>query len=152
MILVVDTNIIISALIKNRHSRKIIYSDNLELYTPEYVLQEIYNIKDKMIKRTKKSEEEIDTILELFLQKIELIPDEKIEPYMNYSIEIMENIDIKDSPILACALAILNNGGIWTQDKHFYKQTEVKAWNTKELLFYLNGYQTKKSKTSCPLA
>jgi predicted nucleic acid-binding protein len=48
----------------------------------------------------------------------------------------MENIDLNDSPILACALAI-DNQGIWTEDKDFEKQNKIKIWKTADLKKYI---------------
>jgi len=55
---------------------------------------------------------------------------------MPEALKIMENIDINDAPILACALAIRNQG-IWTEDKHFEKQGKVRMWKSIELLDYV---------------
>ena len=69
----------------------------------------------------------------LIFQNIKIISDEKVKSKMKEAMEIMKNIDIDDSPILACALAIQNDG-IWTEDKHFDKQNKVKVWKTKYLI------------------
>ena len=50
----------------------------------------------------------------------------------------MKDIDIKDSPILACALSIPNEG-IWTEDKDFEKQTKIPIWKTKVLKEYVKN-------------
>lgn len=51
---------------------------------------------------------------------------------MNEAMSVMKDIDIKDSPIPACALSIPNEG-IWTVDKGFEKQTKIPIWKTKQL-------------------
>ena len=77
--------------------------------------------------------EQIELLFSLLIQNIIIIPDEKIRSKIGEAIKIMENIDIDDSPILACALVVPNDG-IWTEDKHFEKQNKVKIWKTKDLL------------------
>ena len=54
----------------------------------------------------------------------------------------MRDIDEKDAPIIACALAI-SNEGIWTEDKHFEKQNRIKIWKTKELEEYLEKTENR---------
>ena len=44
----------------------------------------------------------------------------------------MKNVDVKDAPFIAVGMA-LNLDGIWTEDKHFYKQTAIRVYSTKEL-------------------
>ncbi len=45
----------------------------------------------------------------------------------------MGNIDIEDVPFIATALAI-NANGIWSFDKHFSQQNQVKVITTDELI------------------
>ena len=80
----------------------------------------------------------------LFANVILLIIDKKSE-HVTYEAkpthlytdeEIMKDIDVKDAPFLAAALAIPNDG-IWSHDKHFEKQNKVKVWISKELLKYI---------------
>jgi predicted nucleic acid-binding protein len=49
------------------------------------------------------------------------------------AVEIMEYIDVNDSPYLALAMSFKNDG-IWTEDTDFEKQTTIKVWKTKDLL------------------
>jgi len=55
MKLVIDTNIIISALIKNGISRRIIVSPLINFVTPEYTLQEISKYEKLICKKAKLS-------------------------------------------------------------------------------------------------
>lgn len=49
---------------------------------------------------------------------------------------IMDKIDKDDTPFIALALAVTNDG-IWTDDKHFEKQSRIKVWKTQILSSYL---------------
>ena len=88
------------------------------------------------MKKSKIKDEEFELLFDLVMEKISIIPDEKIKKHINHGIKIMKDIDIKDSPFIACALSIPNEG-IWTEDKHFNKQNQIKVWNTKDLIKYL---------------
>ena len=51
---------------------------------------------------------EVELLFRFFMQDILLIPEEDIKLKMNEAVKIMKDIDINDSPILACALAVTN--------------------------------------------
>ncbi len=136
MRIIVGSNIILSALLKRGLSRKIISSQNIEFYTLDYVLGEPRKYFDYIAEKSGVSKTGIETLLSFFMENITIIPDEKIKSKMNEAKEIMKNIDIKDAPIVACALAIPNDS-IWTTDKHFEKQKRIKVWHSIDLLEYI---------------
>ncbi|MBI4014875.1 MAG: hypothetical protein HY365_02890, partial [Candidatus Aenigmarchaeota archaeon] len=53
---------------------------------------------------------------------------------------IMDKIDPDDTPFIALALAV-ENDGIWSSDKHFERQNKIKIWKTETLLKLLEEYQ-----------
>ena len=136
MRIVVDTNRILSALLKDGTDRKIISSQNIDFFSLGYALDEIENHMDYIIGKSGLPKENVDTLLNLIMEKIDIVTHEEIEAKMNEAMEIMEKIDQKDAPILACALAIQNDG-IWSEDKHLHKQKRVKAWHSEDLLEYI---------------
>ena len=138
MKLIVDSNRILSALIKDGLTRKLLFSKEFEFYTPDYVLEEVREYKEYVVKKTGMTFEQIELLFQIVLENINIIPEEKVKKKMEEAIKIMENIDRNDSPILACALVVPNDG-IWTEDKHFEKQTKVKVWKTEELITILEG-------------
>jgi predicted nucleic acid-binding protein len=58
MKLVLDSNIIFSALIKKSKTRDIILSDLFELYAPEYIFNEIIKHKELLLKKSKLDRED----------------------------------------------------------------------------------------------
>lgn len=136
MRLIVDTNRILSALLKKGLDRKIVSSQNIEFYTLDYSLEEIEKYMVYIVKKSKMSKDEVETLLSLFMENIAVISDEEVKSKMGEAKKTMKNIDINDSPILAAALAIPNDG-IWTEDRHFEKQKRVKVWHSKDLLKYI---------------
>lgn len=136
MRIIVDSNRIISALIKNGSSRVIINSDLFEFYTPDYVIEEVLSYNQEIIKKSKLDARSVELLFLLFTEKINIVPYEEIKTKLSEAMQIMKDIDIYDSPILACALVVPNDG-IWSEDKHFERQNNVKVWKTKELLKYL---------------
>ena len=133
MKLVVDTNAILSGLVKDSSSREIIRSEKFEFFTLSYAFKEIEKYKHLILEKSKLKELDFQTLLQEFKSKVKLVDDELVEPKVKEAMDIMHLIDEKDAPILACALAI-ENDGIWSQDRHFEKQNKVKYWKTEDLI------------------
>ncbi len=131
MKLVLDSNIIFSALIKKSTTRNIILSDVFELHAPEYIFSEITKHKELLLKKSKMNEEELDALLLLLQKHIQLVQKEKYNENMALAEDILKDIDITDSPFLALALAL--NCKIWSNDGHFKQQDKVEVHTTKEL-------------------
>jgi len=136
MKLVIDTNRLMAALLKTSASREIILSEKIEFYSPEYMIKEIEKHRKYLLKKSKLSNEDFNFLLSTLLEKITLVPFEEFKHKYMDAVEIMINIDITDSPFIALGLA-MKADGIWTKDKGYYKQNELKVYSTKELLNFI---------------
>ncbi|MCZ7406021.1 MAG: PIN domain-containing protein, partial [Candidatus Methanoperedens sp.] len=123
MKLVLDSNIIFSALIKKSTTRNIILSDVFELHAPEYIFSEISKHKELLLKKSKMNEGDFDALLLLLQKHLQLVQKEKYNENMALAEDILKDIDITDSPFLALALAL--NCKIWSNDRHFKQQDKV---------------------------
>ncbi len=139
MRLVVDTNRIIAALVKDSVSRRIILHFDGELITIAFSKEELGDHMDEILKKAKISESELDMILEKLISKIVIIDDRIIESHMEEAKELMEKTDPSDVPFIAAALA--TSSPIWSDDKHFKKQDKIRVITTKELIEVLKGKQ-----------
>ncbi len=135
MRLVIDTNILIAALIKKSVTREIIIHPNMEYLVSEFAFQEAEKYKQEILQKTGLTTEEFDTLFEQLKDKLALIPDEEIQ-FKDKAQEIMRPSDIKDSIFIAIALST-ENDGIWSEDKHFEKQNVVRIWKTRDLIEHL---------------
>ncbi len=135
MKLVVNTNRIIAALIKDSTSRKIIFSINAELMTIDLSERELAKYKKEILEKAGISEEIFENILNKLKEKLIIIDDSLILTKMDKAKEIMDKIDPNDSQFIAAALA--TNSDIWSDDNHFQKQEKVKIWKTEELLKFI---------------
>ena len=135
MKLVVDTNIIISAIIKDSLTRRILTHLDAEMYTINFSEQEIKKYKSDILQKAEISEIALDFLLGKLKDRLSNIDDNVVALKMEKAFEIMKEIDPKDSPFLAAALAI--NAEIWSDDKHFDKQNLVKVWKTKDVVKFL---------------
>jgi predicted nucleic acid-binding protein len=135
MRLVVDTNIIFSALIRDSVTRHILLHIEAELLTVGFTYSELQKYKMEILKKSQASEEAVEIILQKIMAKINIVDDSLINLKFKDAYCIMKAIDIKDTPFLAAALATKSD--IWSDDKHFEKQNKVKVWKTKDLVVLL---------------
>ncbi|MEK6897044.1 MAG: PIN domain-containing protein [Nanoarchaeota archaeon] len=127
---VVDTNILLSALLKDGLSREILTNFNFSFFTPSFALSEIIKYKKYVCKKSSLSEEQFNSTLKKIFEYVTIIP---LDEYVKYTYQSDKLIhDIGDVPFLACALAL--NSDIWSNDKHFKKQRKVRVFTTDEFL------------------
>ena len=127
---VVDTNILISALLKGGLSREILTSLDFSFFTPSFALSEIIKYKEYICKESSLTEEQFNSVLNKIFEYIKIIPTEKYQSYINQSVSLID--DNKDISFLACAIAL--NASILSDDKHFKKQKKVKVFTTEEFV------------------
>ena len=133
MRLIVDANILISALIKKSVTRYILALPVFEFYTPDFAIQEIANNKNLILKKSKLTGDKLNKIFELLLKNINVVPSEVFVKHHKQSLMIMNKIDKKDSLYIALAL-LFQNDGIWSNDGHFQEQKVIKVFTTKDLI------------------
>ena len=133
MKLIVDTNIILKALIKDSKVRAILLNPNHQFYLPEYAIEEIEEHMPLLVEKTGLSEEEIKLALNILLTNIQVLPSEEVLEKWSEAKEIMGTIDEDDTPFLAASLTIACDG-IWSDDKDLKRQRRVKVWNTREII------------------
>jgi len=132
MDLVVDANIIFADLIKDGNTIELLLEPNLHLFVPEFLFSEISNHKKELMKKTERSEEELNEILDILEHRMTIIPMEEFESFLNKGKEISPDPD--DVPYFALALKL--NIAIWSNDKKLKEQRRVKVYSTKDILRY----------------
>jgi len=118
MKLVVDTNIIFSALVSPNGtlSDLILNSDNLNFYSPTYVLEELEKHKEKLLKLSGYSAKDLEFLMRIVFKKIDLIDIESVkESTWAKSMELVKDVDEFDAPFIALALEL--DSPLWTGDK-----------------------------------
>ncbi len=134
--LVLDTNIIISALINKKSTiRDILLTDKITFYLPELVLAELLKHKELLCKKTGLSQKEVFFAIFYLLSKVEIVKKEAFSKNLKKAKTIMENIDVKDSEFVALALSI-ENDGVFSNDRHF-DDSGIKRWTVEELISWL---------------
>lgn len=129
---VIDVNVVLSALIRDSTTRKIIFKSGLNLYFPEPSLHKIRKYKDYILKKSGLSEDAYTLILTNLFKYIQLAPSEEIKKNWNKAKKIMEKIDQEDVVFIATALSL--GSIIWSDDKDFEKQHEIKVFKTRDII------------------
>ena len=133
MNLVIDTNRIMAALLKDSSSRRIILHDSFSFYAPDYMGTEIRKHRPYLMKKAKIPKPDFDLLMDTLLEHVTLVPFEDFEHEYEHAVRIMETIDENDSSFLAVGLA-LGIGSIRTEDRHFFRQNLLKVCSTRDLL------------------
>ncbi|MBW2975864.1 PIN domain-containing protein [Candidatus Woesearchaeota archaeon] len=133
MILIIDTNILISALIRDSTTRKIIIESGWEFYYPENSFHEIRKYKNLVLEKSGMTKQEYTKLLNNLLKYITLIPEELVQPKLKEANDLLGKIDPDDAIFLASALS-LGNSKIWSDDPHLEKQSRVRTLKTKHIV------------------
>lgn len=127
--LVIDTNRIIAALIKESTTRKIIFDERYEFIAPEHLVKEVEKHKPLITKKSQLPRKTIDTLLKTILKRIRIIPEETYQ----YAISQAQTEIRDEDDIVFVALAIAKQANIWSDDKGFNTVRSVKVYTTKYL-------------------
>ncbi|MGY6741713.1 MAG: PIN domain-containing protein [Cecembia sp.] len=123
MIVVVDTNIIFSAILspKGTISDLLLNSKGIfEFYTPTFIIEELDQNYDKLIKLSKFDSTNLDYLKLQIFKKIELIDVRNIaQPNWEQAFKLVMEIDEDDTPFVALSLELKSL--LWTGDKKLSK-------------------------------
>lgn len=115
--LVVDTNLIFSALLSNSSNiREILLDEAFTFYAPNYIISEIFAHQRKMLKYTKLKESDFFLIFNLIVENIRFTSLDFISlKNRQMAYDFCVDIDIKDTPFVSLALEL--EIPLWTGDK-----------------------------------
>ena len=136
MRLVLDTNILIAALIKDSITRRILLLPDLEFLLPAFALDELARHRVKIVRAAQLKGDELDLLLTLLLTSVAVVPYERIAPYLSDADVLIGAIDPDDVPFVALALAE-DHDGIWSNDRAFEDLPEIQHWTTASLKTHL---------------
>ena len=117
MRIVIDTNIVFSALLKkDSRELKIIQMDDIEIFIPKFLIIELFKNKEKIINVSKLNENEILESLYLILNYCRIFDEEDIpDTIKKQAFEYVKDVDPKDAVFVASALTL--DADLWTGDK-----------------------------------
>lgn len=82
MDLVIDANVLFSALIKDNFSFALLFNEKFHLFTPEYIFTELEKHKEEILKKTEPTEEEFFRMIETIKRRRVIAPLEELVPYV----------------------------------------------------------------------
>ena len=118
MKVVVDTNIVFSALLKTKSQFRehLMLATGIEFYTCRLLIVELFKHKEKLVKTSNLEEAIILSTLYDLLKTINLYNEDFISaPNWAQAYEFCHDIDLKDIPFIALSLEL--KGWLWTGDQ-----------------------------------
>ncbi len=137
MIIIVDANILFSALIKNGLTANILVQENFDFYAPSYLLKEFAKYEQIILEKTKRSKKDFEEIINILQKVINFVPKRL---YSNFLLGA-KNVcpDPKDMDYFA--LALKYDCSIWSNDKKLKEQDSVHIISTNELFEKIKKYK-----------
>ncbi|MDG7015925.1 MAG: hypothetical protein JRM82_00950 [Nitrososphaerota archaeon] len=132
MRLVLDTNVVLKALIKDSVVRGILLHSEHEFLVPKHGLEETRKHLGVVAIKSGLSVQEIGSVLDIVLAGVETIPAAGASSKLREAEEAMSKIDPTDVPLVTAALSARCDG-IWSDDKDLKRQDKVRVWTTKEV-------------------
>jgi predicted nucleic acid-binding protein len=126
---VVDTNIIFSALLssQSRFTEVLLRVDD-QFYANELTMVELFKHKEKIVRLSRLSEDEIIRLYYLLLRRISLYKEDLISPEnRRAAYALCGDIDETDTPHLALTLEL--DGLLWTGDSTLKKRLKQKGFD-----------------------
>jgi len=139
--LVIDANIIFAALIKGGLTAELIISNELQLFAPEFLLEEFSKYQNQILEKTHRSKENFGNFIRILKEYITFIPQKNITPFLEKANAFSP--DPKDSVYLALALAL--KSAVWSNDKKLKnEQNHIKVLSTEDLIKKINIFKKNK--------
>jgi len=132
MQLIIDANVLFSALIKDSLTAELMFSETLELYAPDLFIEEFMKYEELILEKTHRSKEKYIEILHCLKDIIKTVPKEEFSAHLGEAEQLSP--DEKDVPYIALALKL--NVPIWSNDKKLKEQHKIKVYSTSELAGY----------------
>lgn len=132
MKLVIDANVVISALIANSKTRELIVTLEPDLLTPSFVHDELENYEDLIVEKSGMKPERVAQFIDLLFRYIKVIPPNDFYQTIESAKAAIGDTDPDDVLYLACAIA--TDAAIWSDDSDFNEQDIVKSYPTSDVM------------------
>lgn len=132
MTLVVDTNVLMSALIADSTTRELLRDVNRRIVAPARLENELQKYDDLIQEKSGLAESEVALLRERLFEYVEFVPDRKLRKHRPEAREALADTDPDDVIFLATALAV--DGTIWSDDGDFLEQELVPVLDTADVV------------------
>ncbi len=124
MRLVIDTNVIFSALLRDGKTRDVLMREDIETYVPEFFFTELMNHEEMILQKSNMDKDEYRILIDLLFMNITIVTKEDFLVELEKAEVIMGDIDPDDSAFLALAMKM--DCDLWSDDGDFEEQSEIK--------------------------
>ena len=132
MLLVVDFNVVFSALVNNGIPYKVFRANALlsvfDFVAPIFFKEELTRRWSRIVSFSKLPDDEFSLLLNSILDQIIFVPDSLLLPYLEES----KKLNLKDAPYLALAISL--DCSVMSGDKELKTQSRVKVLSPSEVL------------------
>lgn len=132
MRLVVDANVLVSALIADSKTRELVVTLEPNLLTPEIVHNELETHEDLIVEKSGMDRDRVRQFVELLFGHVRTVPVEDFHQYIEQAESAIGETDPDDVLYLACALGC--EAAIWSDDADFDEQDLVPVFTTSEVV------------------
>jgi len=137
--IVIDTNVLIGALVKdNSFKARLLKDRNFLFFFPDYGMIEIEKFREYICSKRRKlpSCRSYDYAIKFLLESVTIVPRQLYGDQISCAYEQMSAIDPRDTPFLALALHL--ECPLWSDDAHLKRQSLVPCYTTVEILELLD--------------
>ncbi|MFZ2071311.1 MAG: PIN domain-containing protein [Halobacteriota archaeon] len=135
MLLVVDANVLFSAIIARGKTCDLIFCEWLQLIVPEFLFMELEEHKEEIIAKSSLSEDDFVEFVNSLKERIDVIPRQEFERFLQEANRISPDPD--DTEYFALALKF--GAVLWSNEKRLKKQPKVTVFSTSDLISFLSG-------------
>jgi len=132
MKLVIDANVVISALIADSKTRELIVTLEPDLLTPAFVYDEIENYEELIVEKSGMEPDRVSQFIDLLFKYIDVVPADEFYPVIEKANAAIGDTDPDDVLYLACAVA--SDATIWSDDSDFDEQDLVETYSTSAVI------------------
>ena len=132
--IVIDTNVLIGALVKDNSIKATCLKDrNFLFFFPDYGLIEIEKFREYICSKRRRvpSCPSFDYAIKFLLEAVTIVPRQLYIDQISCAYEQMAVIDPKDTPFLALALHL--ECPLWSDDTHLKRQSLLTCYSTGEI-------------------
>lgn len=108
----------------------LLFSDELKLFAPEFLQEEIDKHKEEILNKSGLAEVELDLVLSLIFLRIIFVPFSEFDRHLETAIRICP--DPGDTEYFS--LALKHKCLIWSNDRELKQQEVIKVYNTQEMI------------------
>jgi len=139
---VVDANIILSALISDSMTRRLLVELEDDLLTPAYVHDEIGKYTEMVSEKSGLSPAEVEELIEILFKRIDVVPRPVVLESLQEAARIMRDTDPDDAVYLAAALE--RDAQLWSDDGDYEEQGLVPVATTGDIVERFEEQQTSR--------